>query len=500
MKMISSPSFLKLTAAFAAVCIFAGCGSQKNAPADFSKITLPDNGTLEMVSIPSGSFKREWKLDGLAPELRKSIQSYYNMEIRLTQPYWIGKYEVTQKQYQAVMGTNPSTLKGESLPVNNVTWQKAKAFCAALNRLYAGKLPANYQFDLPSEAQWEYAAHGGNAAAPGSQKMAEYAWYKANCRTLKPVGLKKPNNWGIYDMSGNAAEWCRDFYGDFRSNDDRRTEYSCWQVTDPVNNQWGTGKVLRGGSFLETAANCWPAVRQEKHDDGKPAPGQGFRVALVPLDRSVQHTKRFTLANGCTLDMVGIFDGIKDGFWMGKYEVTQELFETIMGYNPSAVKGAKNPVDSVSHDEAMTFCEKLTGYLHHQLPERYIFHLPFQHMWEHACRAGTTSPYNAGYDSLTEKIDLDKYVWHKGNSRNGHNPVGQKRPNRRGLHDMHGNVREWCFVTDLPDDKVTVRGGGWKDDLKKCSSAHQEPVNEKQKSADLGFRIILVERHVMSHY
>lgn len=489
-----------LTAVLAMFCSAAGCKSNIQGQVSFEKISLPGNIALEMVKINSGSFKREWKLDHLSPELRKNLQSYYNMEIRLTKSYWIGKFEVTQAQYQAVMKKNPSVLKGDLLPVNNICWQDAKDFCDELNRLYAGKLPAGYQFALPSEAQWEYAAHAGDDKTPGKQNMADCAWYKDNSQSLQTVGLKKPNDWGIYDMSGNVAEWCRDFYGDYHSNDDRSTLHSYWRVTNPVNNQWSTGKVLRGGSFLDTAENCWPAVRQERFYSGKPEPGQGFRIALVPQDNPVLKTMTFTLDNGCKLELVGIGDNLQYGFWIGKYEVTQEQFETIMGYNPSVAKGAKHPVDSISHDEAMTFCEKLTEYLHHQLPERHIFHLPFNYMWEYACRAETTSPYNMGYDSISEKIDLNKFIWHNGNSRRGHNIVGQKYPNRWGLYDMHGNVREWCFVTDLADAQSIVRGGGWKDDLKKCTSAHKEHVKENCKSEDLGFRVILVERHVMSHY
>ena len=121
-------------------------------------------------------------------------------------------------------------------------------------------------------------------------------------------------------------------------------------------------------------------------------------------------------------------------------------------------------------------------------------------MWEYACQAGTTSPYNAGYDSISEKLDLNDFIWHKGNSRKGHHPAGLKRPNRWGLYDMHGNVREWCFVTDLDNELIVVRGGGWKDDLKKCTSLHREHVEENQTSEDLGFRVILVEKHVMAHY
>lgn len=486
--------------AMLATFTISGCRKAVAESINLEKLSLPENVTLEMVKINSGSFKREWNLDKISPELRKNIQSYYTMEINLTKPYWIGKFEVTQAQYQAVMGKNPSVPQGDTFPVNNIRWQEAKNFCNELNRLYAGKLPAGYQFDLPSEAQWEYAAHAGNYADPGYQNMMAYAWYKDNCDDIQAVGKKMPNAWGIYDMSGNVAEWCRDFYHEYFTRDERNTSYSCWKVTNPVGMLLSDSRVHRGGSFSSPAVECWKAVRKKEINAGKIRTDRGFRVALVPIEKGVQKTMNFTLDNGSSLEMVLIESGVQNSFWIGKYEITQEVFTAIMGYNPSKIQGKKNPVDSVGHDEALFFCKKLTEYFHHQLPERYIFHLPFTYMWEYACQAGTTSPYNCGYDSVSEKIDLNNFIWHKENSSKGHNPVGGKHPNNWGLHDMHGNVREWCFVTDLPDAKNIVRGGGWRDDLSKCTSKHEEQVKENQKSDDLGFRVILVERHIMDHY
>ena len=482
--------------------VMAGCRKNDNVQKlDYSKISLPENMILEMVKINPGSFIRKWNPDKLSPERNKNIQSYYSMEIVLTKPYWIGKFEVTQAQYQKIMKKNPATPQRADLPVNNIRWQDAKDFCNQLNKLYAGKLPAGYQFDLPSEAQWEYAAHAGNTESPGYLNMADHAWYKDNSQTIiHPVGKKSPNSRGIHDMSGNVAEWCRDFYNDYSNVDEPFSLYSCWKVTNPVENLWNTARVLRGGSFSSSAEECWAAVRQKDYDNGKNNSHIGFRIALVPIENNVRQTMTFTLDNGSTLDLVQITEGLQHPFWIGKYEVTQEIFEAIMGYNPSKIKGNKNPVDSVSHDDALKFCKKLTEYFYHQLPEQHIFHLPFNYMWEYACQAGTTSPYNAGYDSISEKLDLNDFIWHKGNSRKGHHPAGLKRPNRWGLYDMHGNVREWCFVTDLDNELIVVRGGGWKDDLKKCTSLHREHVEENQTSEDLGFRVILVEKHVMAHY
>ena len=150
----------------------------------------------------------------------------------------MGKYEVTQAQYQAVMGTNPSKFKGDDLPVERVSWSDATNFCAKLtaNEKAAGRLPEGYAYTLPTEAQWEYACRAGTTTALNSGKdlsdkeecseMDEVGWYNYNRGDsyTYPVGQKQPNAWGLYDMHGNVWEWCSDWFGD----------YSSPTVTDPT--------------------------------------------------------------------------------------------------------------------------------------------------------------------------------------------------------------------------------------------------------------------------
>ncbi len=481
-----------------ALLALAGCG-KKAAPApaaDPEKIVLPGGSVIEMVKIAPGSFKPNWDLSKLAPELQKSIRSSYQGEIVLTRPYWIGKYEVTQAQYRAVSGNNPGTPVNDALPVNNISRKEAKAFCAELNRLYAGKLPAGYQFDLPSEAQWEFAAHAGNSKLPGYGNMSDHAWIKENCRTPQLPGKKLPNCRGIYDLAGNVAELCRDYYAD------HSTRFVTGKMCDPVNEYDGSEATIRGGSFLSSADEALAPIRQVYRSEK--ALSVGFRLALVPIEKPIQRTIKLTLANNSQLELVCFpmadESNYNSSFWMSKYEITQEVFEAVMGYNPSKIKGKNHPVDSVSHDEALEFCEKLTELFYHQLPDQYLFYLPFEYMWEYACRAGTTSPYNCGYDSATEKFDLNEFIRHKGNSGKSHHPAGEKRPNAMGMYDMHGNVREWCFHTGTADEAAVIRGGGWKDELSKCTSDHKEKVKADHKSDDLGFRIVMVKQHVPNHY
>jgi formylglycine-generating enzyme required for sulfatase activity len=132
--------------------------------------------------------------------------------VRITKGFEIGKYEVTQAQWQAVMGSNPSTIKGDDRPVETVSKNEAHDFLARLNSRNDG-----YHYRLPSEAEWEYAARAGGAPAG---PLDEVAWYAANSGDeTHPVGTKKPNAWGIYDMLGNVREWVEDLYArDFYSN------------------------------------------------------------------------------------------------------------------------------------------------------------------------------------------------------------------------------------------------------------------------------------------
>ncbi|MCL2301992.1 MAG: formylglycine-generating enzyme family protein, partial [Lentimicrobiaceae bacterium] len=159
--------------------------------------------------------------------------------------FYIAKYSVTQKQWKAVMGNNPSNVQGDELPVVVVSWEDAQLFITKLNAL-TGK---NYR--LPTEAEWEYAARGGNQTKrykySGSNDVDEVAWYAGNSLDkIQPVGTKKPNELEIYDMSGNVSDWCNDWYGDY-------TDAPQINPTGPVR---GTHRVIRGGGKSFSASGC----------------------------------------------------------------------------------------------------------------------------------------------------------------------------------------------------------------------------------------------------
>jgi formylglycine-generating enzyme required for sulfatase activity len=156
--------------------------------------------------------------------------------------FHIGKYEVTQAQWVAVMGNNPSNLKGDNLPVENVSWNDVQEFISKLNQK-TGK-----QYRLPTEAEWEYAARGGTQSRgykySGSDILSEVAWYKDNSgKQTHPVGQKKANELGIYDMNGNVWVWCSDWYGNYNSS----------SQTNPKGPSSGSSRANRGGSWRSGA-------------------------------------------------------------------------------------------------------------------------------------------------------------------------------------------------------------------------------------------------------
>ena len=159
--------------------------------------------------------------------------------------YHIGKYEVTQELWKAVMGSNPSVFKGSRKPVESVSWNDCQEFIRKLNNL-TGK-----NFKLPTEAQWEYAARGGKKSRgykySGSNTIGDVAWYTDNSgNKTHDVGTKIPNELGLYDMAGNVWEWCSDWNGDYSSS----------SQTNPSGPSCGSSRVSRGGSWISSARNC----------------------------------------------------------------------------------------------------------------------------------------------------------------------------------------------------------------------------------------------------
>ena len=206
-------------------------------------ISIPvKNGiSIEMVKVEAGTF-----MMGATPEMEKPNSDEKPLhQVTLINDYYMGKYEVTQALWEAVMGSNPSYFKGDNLPVEKVSWNDCQEFISKLNSLTGRK------FRLPTEAEWEYAARGGKKRRgyqySGSSNITDVAWYDGNSGSKPhPVGTKQANELGIYDMSGNVYEWCLDWYG----------SYSSSSQTNPTGADSGSFRVFRGGGWGIYARGC----------------------------------------------------------------------------------------------------------------------------------------------------------------------------------------------------------------------------------------------------
>lgn len=229
---------------------------------------------LEMVLIPAGEF-----LMG-APESDKDSSGGADPRhrVRITKPFYLGKYEVTQEQWQAVMASNPSSFVGPKNPVDQVSWEDCRQFLDSLNAKFGA---GRGKFQLPSEAQWEYACRAGNSTrycfGDDESGLSEYAWYgERSGGHTHPVGEKKANAWGLHDMHGNVWEWCADWYD--------RAYYANAAEEDPTGPPKGTRRVRRGGCWYGPARYCRSAHRYYQ-DPGHRDDLLGLRVCLVPAEK-----------------------------------------------------------------------------------------------------------------------------------------------------------------------------------------------------------------------
>ena len=220
---------------------------------------------FDMVACLPGDFKRD------------------NSKVINRNIFYIGKYPVTQEFYSKITGKNPSLFKGDNKPVESVSWYAASEFCRLLNEATKDKRPVDYIFDLPTEAQWEYACRAGSDSDLNNGKfiqddsekcdeLDEVGWYAYNSKSkTHNVGLKKPNQWGIYDMHGNVWEWCKDWYADYPSNNE--IDASFFQGK-------GAAKVCRGGSWVSNPNSCTAGYRMQVEAEYERRT-LGFRIVLV---------------------------------------------------------------------------------------------------------------------------------------------------------------------------------------------------------------------------
>jgi len=247
-----------------------------------SPITMPVTGkiwivraiAMRCVYVEPGTFRMGSADSG--PNDEKPVH-----EVEISHGFWMGACEVTQAQWRAWMGTDPSQYKGDELPVEMVSWNEVVEFCCKLtdHEREAGRLPEGYVYRLPTEAEWEFAARGGTRSRgfkyPGSDDPNEVAWHwPGSSDETHTVGTKRSNELGLYDMSGNVWEWCLDWYApDY---------YSRSPKADPANRDYGEKKyrVCRGGSWGLYPTHCRSANRGGGTPTGR-FYSYGFRVVLA---------------------------------------------------------------------------------------------------------------------------------------------------------------------------------------------------------------------------
>ena len=443
--------------------------------------------------------------------------------------FYIGKYEVTQKEWKETMGNNPSIFTGDDLPVDNTDWYMAVEYCIkrsikeGLTPCYSGSgdnITCNFEADgyrLPTEAEWEYVAVGGlkshDYVYSGGNNPGEVAWHETNCGDkTQPVGLKKPNELGIYDMSGNIWEWCWDWYDP--------EYYKKSPGKNPLGAESGKNRSYRGGGgpggriyWLRIRAryNLFPSFKSFD---------MGFRVVK---NTSGKAPGNMALIQGGTFKM-----GCKDGgsgekpahkvtvnnFCIGKYPVTQQEWRQVMGNNPSDWVGEKSPVEAVTWLQAVEYCNKRSqmGGLtpcYSGSGDNIVcnfaaggYRLPTEAEWEYAARGGMESRnYN-----FSGSNDPGEVAWFNENSTFKINPVGQKKPNELGIYDMSGNVLEWCWdwyerdyykvgPSDNPtgpaaDVRRVVRGGWINSPQAQVNVTYRTAYKPSRLSYGISFRVV----------
>jgi formylglycine-generating enzyme required for sulfatase activity/tRNA A-37 threonylcarbamoyl transferase component Bud32 len=470
---------------------------------------------LEMVLIPAGVFK----MGSPASEPGRQPNETQH-EVTLTKPYYLGKHEVTQDQWEAVMGYNPSNVKGTKLPVTMVSWNNCQEFIKKLNA------KTNGGYRLPTEAEWEYACRAGKITAYSFGNIITKKDANFGGEYLTPVGKYLPNALGLYDMHGNVWEWCNDW----------KEAYPPGDLIDPKGPETGTNPIWRGGSFFDNESKIRSSNR-DFNDHLLPSDrndSSGFRLArtvdvktvvaptepkpdpveLMPVSgnllvspfseakaKEVQKEvaeslkkeveEKANLGNGVSLEMVLIPAGkfkmmaatskeyeatLTKPYYIGKYEVTQEQWEAVMGNNPSQLKGAKLPVTNVSWNDCQEFIKKLNA------KTSGSYSLPTEAEWEYACRAGTTTAYSFG-DSIT-KSDANYDDAAAGSIK----AVGSYKPNPFGLYDMHGNVFEKCEDILFGENRV-IRGGSIFANAANAKSSYRVGMNQVYRSNVAGFRL-----------
>ncbi|MBQ6338367.1 MAG: formylglycine-generating enzyme family protein, partial [Kiritimatiellae bacterium] len=444
-------SFAAAETATASATVACVAGSQPKVKV----IDLGGGVKMEMIYVIPGSFLMGNKREKDACPVHK---------VTLTKGFWLGKYEVTQEQWQQVMGTNPSGTKDDKRPVDSVSWNDCQEFIRRINTMLGGD-----KVRLPTEAEWEYACRAGGLDDDiDEKKKSEMGWFADNSgNESQPVGMKLANAWGFHDMYGNVWEWCNDWR-------DSNGGYPKEDVVDPIGPSSGSARIVRGSSFWHKLGK---ALFRNRWVPTQRLYTIGFRLCMNsedPVGASARGSAvsaasgKQTTALYCVVDLAAgpnagkypvsylaaepkggwtdeyktkklVLRRIEPGmfkmggkyevtltkpFYCGVFEVTQKQYELVTGSNPSQYKGDLRPVEQVSWNmvrgdsstynwpssanvDPNSFMGKI------QARTGLNFDLPTEAQWEYACRAGTTSPYNNGGDSEADLRKLGRYLFNQ---------------------------------------------------------------------------------------
>lgn len=235
--------------------------------------SVKDPSGIEFILVPAGEFC----MGSHSREKRRKLWESPVHKVTIEKPFYLGKYPVTQEQWQEIMGTNPSYFKGEKRPVESVSWDEVQVFLHKLNSLENFEENSSI-YRLPTEAEWEYAARAGTKSSyffgDAESKLAEYAWFLENSELeTHAVDLKKPNPWGLYDIYGNVGEWVQDkFHINYKGapSDGKAWENPFSSMSVPV-------RVRKGGGWNGNAGSCRSAERLFAAQDKK-LNSLGFRI------------------------------------------------------------------------------------------------------------------------------------------------------------------------------------------------------------------------------
>ncbi len=475
---------------------------------------IPDLG-LEMIPIAPGTFAM-----GSASSEERSEQPV--TQVTLTNAFWLGKTEVTQAQWQAVMGDNPSHFIGDDLPIEMVSWDNAMEFCRKLTERErsAGRLLEGYAYTLPTEAQWEYACRAGSMTdyTGGMDTMGWYALNSGN--RIRPVAQKQANQWDLQDMHGNVWEWCLDWHG----------AYPGGSVKDPMGASSGTNRVKRGGSYNDSVDRCSSVTRSldNPHFRGL---GRGFRLALAPIPMASEAKpavaskpqpgqpwenslgQKFVPVPGTDVLFCIWETRVHDFETFVRatgHDATQSMYSVRSdGWgqrgdtwkSPGFAQGSMHPVVGVNWSDAYAFCQWLTEKERREgrLAPDQGYRLPTYHEWNSAAGPekypwGNQWPPPQGAGNYAGSEAQDGTMPARWGTIEGYRdnfprtaPVGSFSANHYGIHDLGGNVQE--FISNWHD---SLRGASFLSHDHDSIVSSRLYLSDRPRNESTGFRVVLV--------